>query len=927
MFNTFKKYGYTAGEISPRLYGRSDLELFDLAFKSGLNWMCDTYGSVLTRPGMRFIAPGLENSRFFSFKFNADEANNYLIIFTANRIYFIQDGVYVRETSKVVSGAFANTINCTAHGYSAGEYVLYANTYYKVASATTNSFTVTDFVGNAVDFGTTPSGFVARLYSVVSPYSADDLQTLDFSQSLDTVYICHNNYARRKLSRTAHANWSLSVVDTTATNLEIFNLSYQTGDVAASSDENAGFLYAVSCVDEDGRESFLGDTSFLIIDSVKNFTIFANYVRLLWSPVAGASYYKIYRSIAVPHHGNQAVTYGETIGYIGRSSVASFLDNNIVPDFSQTPLRRGLILVSGAIYNIRMLTQGSGYSLTATTVTVTDSTGSGSGFEGKVVVNREGTDLILGVLILNPGKNYETPVVTFGGPSGSGATATAKATPLTGLNPACSGSVQQRRIYAGTLDRPNGFDASRIDNDDNFDESGFARDDDPYSYNLSANEVTPIRHIRENPTGMLLFTESNIVQVRGEDDRAIRNSTIRADSIFSYGVAHIPPINIGREFLFLSDTKDGVQTIRPSQNPIYYQDADISRFSEHLFSSSNPIIRWTWARNPHKVLWAVRQDGTLLCLTFNGTEGVTAWTRHDTAGRVLDVMSVRESNVDRVYLLVERYIQNTRYFFIEQLADRSVSSPEDMFAVDCGLSTSLTYPAQTIFLSAFSGTVTITAAGAIFSSGDVDKHFRCNNGFGVVTAYTSTTQITVNLTRPVSSDNEQFNYPFFFAEGEWSLTSTFSTFSGFEHLEGKTVDVLADGRYAGQIVVSGGEITLPFPASYVIAGLPYEAYLESLPPVAGETVLDLNLKRIVGLAVRLDDSRGLLVGDGETFYPIPDLDLAVSYDTAPPLKTGLYDISISMSFKPDATFTVKKGGPQHATILGAVYNVEFEQQA
>lgn len=57
-----------------------------------------------------------------------------------------------------------------------------------------------------------------------------------------------------------------------------------------------------------------------------------------------------------------------------------------------------------------------------------------------------------------------------------------------------------------------------------------------------------------------------------------------------------------------------------------------------------------------------------------------------------------------------------------------------------------------------------------------------------------------------------------------------ATISGLDHLEGREVVALADGDVVAGLTVTGGAVTLPFPASLVHVGLPYTAEIESLPP-------------------------------------------------------------------------------------------------
>lgn len=50
-------------------------------------------------------------------------------------------------------------------------------------------------------------------YEIVSPYLEADLFEIKFTQSADILYLTHPDYAPRKLSRTGHTSWTLTVID------------------------------------------------------------------------------------------------------------------------------------------------------------------------------------------------------------------------------------------------------------------------------------------------------------------------------------------------------------------------------------------------------------------------------------------------------------------------------------------------------------------------------------------------------------------------------------------------------------------------------------------------------------------------------------------------------------------------------------------
>ena len=63
-----------------------------------------------------------------------------------------------------------------------------------------------------------------------------------------------------------------------------------------------------------------------------------------------------------------------------------------------------------------------------------------------------------------------------------------------------------------------------------------------------------------------------------------------------------------------------------------------------------------------------------------------------------------------------------------------------------------------------------------------------------------------------------------------SDTPAKTVWTGFDHLEGETVDVIADGVVVPQQIVSSGQITIPDPALAVEVGLHYKSTVIDLPP-------------------------------------------------------------------------------------------------
>lgn len=226
---------FTAGEISPRLEGRTDLEKYRQGSSDLTNMVVMPHGGVTRRPGTQFIAPVKNSSvktRLIPFQFKASDT--YILEFGDQVMRVIRNDEQVLDaTDKNITGitqADPGVVTSASHGYSNGD-IVYIDSVggmtelngrnYIIAGATTNTFTLQDLFGADIDttgFTTYTSGGTAtEIYNIASPYAEADLFDLRFVQSADTMYIVHPSYDIRTLTRTDHNAWSFATVSITGT--------------------------------------------------------------------------------------------------------------------------------------------------------------------------------------------------------------------------------------------------------------------------------------------------------------------------------------------------------------------------------------------------------------------------------------------------------------------------------------------------------------------------------------------------------------------------------------------------------------------------------------------------------------------------------------------------------------------------------------
>lgn len=918
MPESIAKFGFSAGVLSPRIRSRNDLRNYDLGVEEARNWIIDYLGGAFTRNGTEFLDYLQDDdkaARIVRFKFNADIENTYAIVLTDLKIRFLQDGAYILESAVTVTGVTSDTITAAAHGYSNGDWIKFSGRTLEVTAATTNNFKVNTPFGVAFDPSTIGGDGVNafRIYTITTIYAAADLVNLVFDQQQDEVYITHINYVRKKLTRIAAASWTFVTVPDGGGTLSPTSIT-----LTPSDDGTAGVVYAVGVVENNGIESPLASSSMALTELSVNFTTTAGSLKVSWTPVVGAQYYRVYRSL-VTFKGADA-TFAANLGLLGIGYGSEFIDDNIIPDFTQGPLTPVYPFANGSVTNIDITAGGSSWTKTGTTMTLN---GGGSGFDGKVIV--DGAGAIIGVKILDPGKDYVSPTVSFNSIDGLGsaATATATASASSGNNPSCSEIVQQRRVYAGTLNLPSALFGSRVGSGDSFDTTSFALANDPYSLSVEQAEETPIRYIEVTTDGLFLFSAAEVIQVRGENDEAITGSNSRARPQTSEGCARLDPIKIDREYLYLNEAKTAVLSLRPSNLPTYFTTIDVSYYSNHYFAPSNAIVSWSWAKSPDNLIWAARADGTFLSCTFVSAQQVWAWADHTTKGFVEDVEAVSEANLDRLYMIVRRTIGGVEKRFIERQSIWNIDTVDEMWSVDCGLATSLIKPAATLTPAAFAGTgVVITAGSAVFVSGDVGKILRVGGGRGVVVSFTSTTKLVVDFGRDIIEPIKEFTAPRVYASGEWSLDATVTTVSGLQHLEGETVEILGDGAVLDDKTVVNGAVALSTASSFAVVGLGFTGELKTLPASVPDAVIEDKRKSTNSVAVRLYKSRGLEIGDGTDYYELTKRS-DEPYGIPPDFVNEMVRSSISTRFDLDGSITIKKVKPVQAHVLGLITTLEI----
>ena len=615
---------FAAGELSPTMFGRVDMDQFQIGAALLRNFLVDWRGGASNRPGTKYCGKCKQNgARLMPFQFSTSVT--YMMEFGGGYVRFQTSGQYVVNAPLTITGftlANPGVFAVTAHGFVVGQEIiltvpgsphLNARNVLIFTVPDANHFTVSDLFGNPVSTVGLPafvSGSVASIYELVSPYAIADVFSLNFVQSADVVTIVHPNYLPYNLKRLTASTFSL-VPDVIGPVQQPPTGLTTTFPAAVAGQQNYG--YVVTAVSQDGTEESLPcvptvASGIRILDQTANPQVA---VKLSWTAPAGApvSAYNIYKWGPIDHNNGVPST---IFGYIGSTVSLSFVDNNIGADFSKVPPEFNDPFSPGQISSI-VVTSGPSAVGYGQSYQLLNIVGDGTGALAYGIVDYATTNII-GVWLVLGGKGYTHATVT---PAvGLGATFAVTLTPQSGGFPSVVSYVQQRRSFAAALDDPEGIVFSQTGNYDNFNTSPVVEDSDAITLRLASTEVNYIRSMTPISTGLVILTSGGAFLFSGGAPGApITPSNAVATRQASHGCNFLPAIMANYNVIYMQDKANTVRDMAFNFYLQSYVGEDRSLLSQHLFTQYT-FIQWAWSQEPQKIVCVVRGDGVLLTMTY-----------------------------------------------------------------------------------------------------------------------------------------------------------------------------------------------------------------------------------------------------------------------------------------------------------------------
>ena len=942
---TFRQASFAGGEISPTLYGRTELAKYAVSLARCRNFIVEPQGCVSNRPGTVFVrAARGATVRLIPFIYSSDQS--YVLEFGDRYIRFHTQGETVIEP---VDGLTPWRIGVP---YAIDALVSYSGHAYRcIADVDATIFPPTD---------SRVAGHweVDPPLEVATPYAPADVRRLKYAQSGDVMTIVHPNYPPYELSRLSHTSWTLTrwttmrTVDPPAIPPSPIVSGDQTGDDTHPTKEWQWVVTAWA-----GSEQSLHSDPITPGSTPDWIPLHAYAVNDTCKVTIGG----VSRTYKCFHAGTSGTTtdWSVTLGLYTDGTVAwKYLGgaSGKIAVYSDRPATIQFCPVDGAtsydIYRgrngvfgyIGSASPGNAKSSDVGTFILFNDDGQVPDYEtpppearnpfGELIAWASNTDYVVWDRVTHSGNTYECVVSgtsATAGPAGTESIITDGTTAWRYIQtgyaltnyPSVVAYQERRLVLSNTTSAPGTTWMSRIAQYHDFDTADPPLDDDSINFPISSRRREEIRNLVSGRALLMLTSEAEraVSGGNGPGD-PITPSSITDAPHSQNGSSWVDPATIDGACVFVQERGNIVRDLQFDIGVEAYKGNDLTVLSRHLFTGRE-LVASCYARLPWSVAWFVRDDGVLLGLTYVREHDLWAWHWHDTAGAFADTCSVPEGASDAVYTAVTRTINGADVLMIERFDDRDLSDPALSAFSDAALKfdgTGVGNVTLTGTTSTEGSLVTVTSESSVLKSSDSGAILR-------LTSPEATARIKVTDVSGIPNSIAGvllLDCPstiLGLTTADWARQ--FGSFSGLGHLEGESVSVLADGGSGGTAVVTSGTVLLDHPAEKAVIGLPYTPELQTLDLLSqgGEPRGHAQVLQFVYL--ELLNARGLWVGSSfDDLTPVKDRQ-GETFSIAPGMTTDIVKAYPSSSWGAHAFLCVQLRDPLPVTLLAVNREVKI----
>jgi hypothetical protein len=402
---------------------------------------------------------------------------------------------------------------------------------------------------------------------------------------------------------------------------------------------------------------------------------------------------------------------------------------------------------------------------------------------------------------------------------------------------------EQRLVFGGSTSYPQTIWASESGFYEHF-HRGAGDPADAFIYTIAANKVNVIRWLSP-ARDLIVGTAGGEFKVGRPTGEPLQPDNVQITQQTTYGGYNSQPIQIGNAVLFVQRQRKKIREFAYRFEDDAYQAPDMTLLAEHITGTG--IVDVDYAQEPESIYWAVRDDGTLLGLTYQREEDIVAWHRHILGGSYTLIFNGASDVTD--------YSADPNYNGFINITAHGLSTGDSVVYSNGG-GTSLTglVNGETYYVYKIDADNLELASSydqaidrTILQIGDgvgSSHSLKANSQAKSVASISepSENQVWIIVRRRINGNIVQYVE---YLDPTLNMDSTLSALvndgttiiSSLDHLEGETVQVLVgDAVYPDQTVTDGKiSVTLPSQASFksIEIGLGYTSRIKTMRVEAG----------------------------------------------------------------------------------------------
>lgn len=638
---------FTAGEVSPRLRGRVDLNKYFNGAERLKNFIVKPQGGIFSRTGTIFVCEVKDSSKTtILLEFEFSDVQSYLIEIGHQYIRFIKDRARIES----------------------------------------------------------PPGTPVE---IASAYQESELEYLQFAQSADVVYITHPSHKTMMLSRLSDTSWSLdeyehfdgpylpqNATDTTMVVTNMVHRASLNNTVSEFAGGDVGNFVEYTRFGTPVIAKVMANVSGAvntirplqnIIAPIDATAVLSEAVGVVTSTVAVfsnsnvGSYIKVTGDwfLITGFTDTTHVTVGAALTMVTTTGELTFSDETVVADVRSTV---DTFVASDVGRHIRF--NFSAEQVWGTIATYVDAK--------NVTVN---LDRPVPLKVRDPSTLIDdgrTTLWRLGAWSES-----------TGY-PSCVTFHEERLCFSATPTQPCTTWMSvsgEYDNHAPTDEQSKVLDTSAITYTIASSKVNAIKWLSSGPT-LIMGTFGSEWQVRGGANLndPITPTNISVVPHTTYGSGKIRPIRVGSTVLFIQRNARKIRELAYD----YQQDAlvakDLTIINEQILRQRVKARCVAYQQEPNSIYWVACEDGRLVGLTYVRDQEVYAWHPHELGGsynggyaqvRSLACISNLDGVEDELYMIVRRTINGVTKQYIEYFSPEvdpiDETDKDTLNYVDCGI--------------------------------------------------------------------------------------------------------------------------------------------------------------------------------------------------------------------------------------------------